>query len=131
MVEEEQKQQQVTTTNIKKNSSNSSNYISKNSCYDTFLYSLSVPETKRRYTKNLKEFLNFCNFERYEQLLEITDDEKYEAIRDFLISLVETRKLSYASVSLSYAAIKLFYDVNKVVLNWKNGEEFDNKNAKF
>jgi integrase len=104
-----------------------SNYISKNSCYDTFLYSLSVPETKRRYTKNLKEFLDFCRFEKYEQLLEITDDEKFEAIRDFLITLVETRKLSYASVNLSYAAIKLFYDVNKVVLNWKNLARYKGK----
>jgi len=59
--------------------------------------------------------------------LEITDDEKYEAIRDFLISLVETRKLSYASVNLSYAAIKLFYDVNKVVLNWKNLARYKGK----
>lgn len=91
------------------------------------MYSLSVPETKRRYTKNLREFLDFCKFERYEQLLEITDDEKYEAIRDFLISLVETRKLSYASVNLSYAAIKLFYDVNKVVLNWKNLARYKDK----
>jgi integrase len=114
----EEQQQQV----IKK-----SNYTSKNSCYDTFLYSLSVPETKRRYTKNLKEFLDFCNFERYEQLLEITDDEKFEAIRDFLISLVETRKLSYASVNLSYAAIKLFYDVNKVILNWKHLARYKGK----
>jgi integrase len=120
--EEEELQQQITKK--------SSSYISKNSCYDTFLYSLSVPETKRRYTKNLKEFLKFCNFERYEQLLEITDDEKFEAIRDFLITLVETRKLSYASVNLSYASIKLFYDVNKVVLNWKHLARYKGKFTK-
>ncbi|MGI9009631.1 MAG: tyrosine-type recombinase/integrase [Nitrososphaeraceae archaeon] len=116
----EEQQEQV----IKKKS----NYTSKNSCYETFLYSISTPDTKRRYSKNLKEFLNFCKFEEYEQLLEITDDEKFEAIRDFLISLTgETRKLSYASVNLSYFAIKLFFDVNKVVLNWKNISRYKGK----
>lgn len=117
-----QKQQQQVITENKR-----SNYTSKNSCYETFLYSISAKDTKRRYSKNLKEFLDYCKFEKYEQLLEITDDEKFEAIRDFLISLVETRKLSYASVNLSYFAIKLFYDVNKVVLNWKNISRYKGK----
>ncbi len=107
-----------------------SNYTSKNSCYETFLYSMTAQDTKRRYSKNLKEFLNFCKFEKYEQLLEITDDEKFEAIRDFLISLTETRKLSYSSVNISYFAIKLFYDVNKVVLNWKNLSRYKGKFAR-
>ena len=54
-LEEQQQQQQQQQQIVKK-----SNYISKNSCYDTFLYSLSIPETKRRYTKNLREFLDFA-----------------------------------------------------------------------
>ena len=123
---EEEKQQQPPPAEITKKS----NYTSKNSCYETFLYSMSAEDTKRRYSKNLREFLNFCKFETYEQLLEITDDEKFEAIRDFLISLTETRKLSYASVNISYFAIKLFYDVNKVVLNWKNLSRYKGKFAR-
>ena len=124
----QQQQQQVIINNKNKKS----NYTSKNSCYETFLYSISTPDTKRRYSKHLKEFLNFCKFEKYEQLLEITNDEKFEAIRDFLISLTsdETRNLSYASVNLSYFAIKLFYDVNQVVLNWKNLSRYKGKFAR-
>ena len=126
--EEQLQQQQQHILNNKKKS----NYTSKNSCYETFLYSISTPDTKRRYSKHLKEFLNFCKFEKYEQLLELTNDEKFEAIRDFLISLTsdETRKLSYASVNLSYFAIKLFYDVNQVILNWKSLSRYKGKFAR-
>ena len=85
-IEEQQQQQQV----IKK-----SNYTSKNSCYETFLYSISAKDTKRRYSKNLKEFLDFCKFEKYEQLLEITDDEKFEAIRERLSNITHRNKKTF------------------------------------
>jgi integrase len=77
--------------------------------------------------------LDFCQFKNYEQLLELEDNEKFEAIRDFLISLTsdKTRNLSYASVSISYFAIKLFYDVNKVVgLNWKSLSRYKGKSSR-
>jgi integrase len=82
------------------------------------MHSIHSEETKRTYTKYLKFFLKFCNFNEFEQLLEMPDVDKYDCISDFLIYLKEERKISHASIKTNYAAIKKFFKVNNVILQW-------------
>jgi len=78
-------------------------------------------ESKVTYGYNLKGFLKFCDFETYEQLLEISDEEKFHAIKEYISHRVWKDKVSYSSIKLSTAAIKLFYGINGVehIPNWK------------
>jgi site-specific recombinase XerD len=103
-------------------------YKQKYTCYEKFLHSIYSNETKRLYTKNLKFFLKFCNFEKFDDLLELTDSEKYDAICDFLIFLREDRKIASTSVKPYYSAIKKFFKVNNVLLQWDELSRFRGKN---
>jgi integrase len=103
-------------------------YKQKYTCYEKFLHSIYSKETQRLYTKNLKFFLKFCNFEKFDDLLELTDSEKYDAICDFLIFLREDRKIASTSVKPYYSAIKKFFKVNNVLLQWDELSRFRGKN---
>jgi integrase len=74
------------------------------------------------YGYHLKGLLKFCNFDRYEQLLEISDNEKFEAIKEYVSHrIVGKDKVSYSTIKITIAAIKLFYEINGVehIPNWK------------
>ena len=86
-----------------------SRYKSKYSCFEKFQYSKIAFETKKTYTKYLKEFLKFCQFSEYERLMEMSDPEKYESIMDYLINLTVERKLSHTVSMNAYSAIKKFF----------------------
>jgi hypothetical protein len=63
--------------------------------------------------------MEYLHVTDYEEL--ITKDVKViqKDIIDFLIYCKETRKLSPATIHSYLAAIKRFYDMNDIVLNWK------------
>jgi len=96
-----------------------SRFVKRYSPYETFTKSIRNEITRKKYSESLANFLKFCDFERYEQLLEISDTEKAEAIKEFLVYLDSERKLSSSSINNHYYPIKLFYEVNNVLLNWK------------
>src|SRR5512139_103879 len=96
-----------------------SRFVKRYSPFETFSKSLRNEITRKKYTDALTNFLKFCQFERYDQLLEISDNEKFEAIKEFLIYLDTEKKLSSSSINNHYYPIKIFYEVNNVLLNWK------------
>ena len=95
-------------------------YKSQYSPYDRFIHLLNSPETQRTYTKHLNQFLRYCKFGKYEQLLEeISDTEKFELITDFLIYLKKERNVSPSTINITFSAIKRFYKSNRVAaLDW-------------
>ena len=94
-------------------------FVKRYSAYDTFLKSVRNEKTRRRYVDSLSTFLKFCDFDKYDQLLEIPDSEKAEAIKEFVIYLDTERHLSSSTINNYFFPIKLFYEVNNVLLNWK------------
>jgi integrase len=110
------------TVAIQENNETSSHkvtkYRSKYTCYEKFIHSIYSNATKKVYTRYLKFFMRFCGFDRFEQLLEISDSDKFDSISDFLIYLREERKIGNGSIKTNYAAIKKFFQVNNVHLQW-------------
>jgi integrase len=96
-----------------------SRFVNRYSCYETFCKSVRNDVTRKKYIEGLNTFLAFCDFTRYEQLLEISDTEKFEAIREFLLYLDTERRLASSTINNHYYPIKLFYEINNVLLNWK------------
>ncbi len=96
-------------------------YIPKNTPYENFLNAIHSDDSKITYGYHLKGFLKFCDFDNYKQLLEISDKQKFQAIREYIDHRINKDKVSYSSVNLSTAAIKLFYEINGVesIPNWK------------
>jgi site-specific recombinase XerD len=94
-------------------------YRSKYTCFEKFQHTRIAHETKKTYTKYLKDFLKFCHFSQFEQLIEMTDSEKYESIMDYLIHLSIERQLSHTSLMNAYSGIKKFYAINGIKLDWE------------
>ena len=99
------------------------------SCFDRFINLIHSKETKKSYTKYLNQFMRFCQFEKYEQLLEISDSKKFELISDFLIYLKQERKVSPSSINITFSSIKRFYKSNRVSLDWDHLTFFKGKNT--
>ncbi len=91
-------------------------YTSNYTPYDKFFHSIHSDSTKIMYSFCLKRFLKFCKFTKYEQLLQISNKKKEEAIRDHIMYLLHHEKLSYSSINNTAAAIKHFYVLNGVRL---------------
>jgi len=98
------------------------------SCFDRFINLINSQDTKRSYTKYLNQFMRFCEFERYEQFLEISDSQKFELISDFMIYLKNERKVSSSCINITFSAIKRFYKSNRVALDWDHLTFFKGKN---
>ena len=91
----------------------------KSQAYHNFIHSLRCEATKEDYSKSIRYLMEYLHVTDYEEL--ITKDTKVmqKNIIDFLIYYKETRKLSPATIHSYLAAIKRFYDMNDIVLNWK------------
>jgi integrase len=94
-------------------------YRSKNTPYEKFSRSIHTDRTRESYKYALKDF-EFCKLKDYADLLRYSDDERYNAIQDFIQYQVQDRNLSFSTVNISNSAIKLFFGVNgKEIRNWK------------
>lgn len=96
-----------------------SRFINRYSCHEAFIRSIKNEVTRYKYVSALATFLEFTGFKKYEQLLKISDKEKFEAIKEFLLYLDTEKKLSPSTINNHYYPIKLFYETNNVLLNWK------------
>ena len=111
-------------------------YQSKYTCFQKFQHSKIASETKKTYTKYLKDFLKFCQFTEFEQLMEMSDSEKYESIMDYLLHLSVEKKLSHTTLMNAYSAIKKFFAINGIKLDWEQisnnclGRKNGNSNGK-
>ena len=94
-------------------------FINRYSCHESFVKSVKNETTRKKYVDALALFIQFCNFKKYEQLLQISDKEKFEAIREYLLYLDTEKKYSPSTINNHYYPIKLFYECNNVLLNWK------------
>jgi integrase len=68
--------------------------------------------------------MKFCNIEEYDKMLQIEPKKLEGLIRDYIIHLKVSKKLSFNSIHLYVAAISHFYQMNDVALKWKKLAKF-------
>jgi hypothetical protein len=109
----------------------------ENNAIDNFLYALKAPETKRQYPRRLKVFFDFLQIEspysdfdrelRYKSSIfaKFAKDSPQLAL-DKLIKFILSQKeratkgeISECTISNYYKPVKLFCEMNDIVLNWK------------
>jgi integrase len=106
--------------------------IIETNAYSTFLLGLKAPETKRQWPKRFKFFLDFVEItgtsleERVNLLYEIVQKEGSSWLQKQLIdfvffqkSRVEKKEISESTVSNYFKPVKLFCDMNNILVNWK------------
>lgn len=99
--------------------------------YFRFIYALKAPETKRQYPKRLEVFLDYLKLqgstieEKANQFYEfIKQDPKtfQNALLNYIIFQIERAqkgKISQSTIPNYYKPIKLFCDMNDIVINWR------------
>jgi hypothetical protein len=99
--------------------------------YSRFLYALNSPETKKKYSKRFEVFLNFIDIEGAtleERLYNFYQRAKsnLDWLQDSLIQFIMFQKgravkgeISESTVPNYYKPVKLFCDMNNVIINWK------------
>jgi integrase len=103
-------------------------YKSQYTPFDKFINALQTEETKKTYKKHLKAFLTFTGFEDYSDLItKLTDDEKHEAIADFITHNRNNQKIATATIKLRFSVIKRFYSINRIKLDWEHLASFKGK----
>jgi len=90
----------------------------KEDVYSNFINSIKSAVTKKIYQYNLRLFMEFCDVNKFEDLIGLQNQ-----IIPYLMSLRE-KKLSYNSISTRLNAIYHFYDMNDVSLNKKKIKMF-------
>ncbi|KAA2283749.1 hypothetical protein [Candidatus Nitrosocosmicus sp. SS] len=105
--------------------------IMMDSPYFRFIYALKAPETKRQYPKRMEVFLDYLKLqgstieEKANQFYEfINQDPKtfQNALLNYFIFQNERAKrgeISQSTIPNYYKPIKLFCDMNDIVINWR------------
>lgn len=99
--------------------------------YDNFLYALKAKETKRQYPHRLDKFLIFMGLkgtieEKCTKLYEFSKKNNANVIQSYLIKFINSQKKRIENKEISEGtlvnyikAIKLFYSMNDIIINWK------------
>ncbi|KAA2279070.1 hypothetical protein [Candidatus Nitrosocosmicus sp. SS] len=99
--------------------------------YSKFIYAIRSPETQKRYPRRFKPFLAYANIsgnQIEDQLLDLYTKAKsnprwlQETIINFMIlqkDRVSRGEIEASTISNYYKPLKLFCDMNDILLNWK------------
>jgi hypothetical protein len=98
--------------------------------YENFLYALKASETKRQYPHRLDKFLTFMGLtgtieEKCSKLYQIAN-ENTNLLQAYIIRFInsqnkriEAKEISEGTVCNYVKAIKLFCNMNDIMINWK------------
>lgn len=95
-----------------------------------FMYGLKAKETRRRYPKRLKVFMEYCglvgSIEKQAKDLFHRAKDNNSWIQNMLIKFIESQKqrvdreeIKESTIRNYYKAAKLFFEMNDIILNWK------------
>jgi site-specific recombinase XerD len=90
-----------------------------------FINAIRSIATKRAYERGLNRFMKFLGIEKYnyDKLLEYDSKAIESHIIDYII-FIKDSGLSYTRASIDSAAIRKFYKMNDVFLNWEKINEY-------
>jgi integrase len=86
--------------------------------YLNFINSLRSPATITAYTKALRNYMQFIKTTNFSTLLKSSPKEIEAKIISYMV-FQRQQKLSYSSIHQRLMAVKKFYEMNDVILNWK------------
>jgi site-specific recombinase XerD len=87
--------------------------------YLNFINSLRSKATIKVYRLSINNYMRFIKTSNISSLLKQDHKTIESQIISYLVDMRGNQNLSYASLSLRLAALKKFYEMNDVVLNWK------------
>ena len=94
-----------------------------------FTKSLKSPYTRKAYTRELHKFKQFADVTDLQDLVKPDTKMMQDVLISYLLEL-EGRGLAYQTRNVAFAAVKHFYSINDVVLNWKKIARFLGENKK-
>ena len=94
-----------------------SNLLSNQRSLLLFYSGIKTEKTKLQYEKYLKEFLNYFIIKNYDKLAQIEPKKLQEMIEDFIM-YNKSKNKSASYISGKVYALKLFFSMNDVILNW-------------
>ena len=88
--------------------------------YRNFIDTCRTEETRKMYTKALKYFMSFLRLplERYDKLVDLDQKIIQMNIIDYISHLRKSANRAPRSIGVYLAAIKKFYSMNDIQLNW-------------
>ncbi|HZI71631.1 MAG TPA: site-specific integrase [Nitrososphaeraceae archaeon] len=95
--------------------------------YSNFIDSINSDMTRKDYKAKFDYFMQFCNVQRYEDMLLISEGDLESRIRNYIIYLRHDKRLAPGTVSGYIAPIIHFYDMNGFTLHWKRLKKFQAK----
>jgi site-specific recombinase XerC len=98
--------------------------ILEGEAYSNFAKSLRSPHTMKTYVWMLRAFMKYKNFTTTSQLLEGEPKPIQSTIIDYILHFKEEKILSSQSLAIATKALKHFYDMNDIILNWKKINSF-------
>jgi integrase len=98
--------------------------------YRNFIHSISSPYSRSMYIHIIKNYMAYRMVSDIDDLLNKDPKLLQSHIIDYLIDLKTTRNLSPKSRRLYATALRHFYDMNDITLNWKKITSFIGDNYK-
>ncbi len=90
--------------------------------YELYKQSIKSPATLRSYDIGLKSFLKFSEKKKYDDLIFGTSKDIEALVIDYIIHLkqrIEHGDFRASSCRPYFFALKIFYEQNDIILNWK------------
>ncbi|TVP40090.1 hypothetical protein [Candidatus Nitrosocosmicus arcticus] len=99
--------------------------------YFRFLYALKAPETKRQYPKRLEVFLDYLNLKgstieekasQFYDFIRLDTKTFQNALLNYIVfqkGRAFTGEISESTIPNYYKPIKLFCDMNDIIINWR------------
>ena len=101
--------------------------IPRGEAYSNFVDSLRNAASRRTYTYCLRYYMAFRKSDDLDAIIaaDLENPKLAESrIKDFILTAKQQRKISEAYLNLTMAALRHFYNMNDVLLNWKKLSKF-------
>lgn len=95
-----------------------------------FINSLRSKATIKIYLFSIRHYMSFTKASNTSSLLKQDNKAAEQQIISYLVDMRKNQKLSHASLSVRLAALKKFYEMNDVLLNWKKLSNYLGENTK-
>lgn len=98
--------------------------------YALFVAAIRTPATRKMYDWALERYMKFCNVEACGDLLKGDTAEIQNRFQMFVLSL-KADHISNSMRNVCFSAVKLFYYINDITLNWKKLSKLKGDNKSY
>lgn len=98
--------------------------------YLNFINSLRSEATIEAYRRTLNHYMRFININKASSLIKQDTKAIEQQLISYLVDQRRNQKLSHSVMSMRLAAIRKFYEMNDVVINWKKVSNYLGVNTK-